>query len=63
MKFINNISDKIWDDFVKKSSQNNIFCKSKYLKTLKVNYEKVGIANNNDELILGNIVFDNNFHF
>ena len=52
MKFTNNISDKAWDDFVKKSNQNNIFCKTKFLKNLKIDYDKVALIDSNNELIL-----------
>mgnify|MGYP001312554549 CR=1 FL=1 len=60
MKFTNNISDKAWDDFVKKSHQNNIFCKTRFLKNLKIDYDKVALIDNNNELILGSIIFDKN---
>tara|TARA_B100000963_G_scaffold362041_1_gene402482 strand:- start:9406 stop:10317 length:912 start_codon:yes stop_codon:yes gene_type:complete len=63
MKFTNNISDKAWDDFVKKSHQNNIFCKTRFLKNLKIDYDKVALIDNNNELILGSIIFDKNFNF
>lgn len=63
MNFINNISDNIWDDFVKKSDQNNIFCKSKFLKKLKINYDKIGIVDDNNKLLIGSILFDENYNF
>ena len=63
MKFINNISDKAWDDFVKKSNQNNIFCKTKFLKNLKIDYDKVALIDSNNELILGSIIFNKKFDF
>ena len=63
MKFTNNISDKAWDDFVKKSNQNNIFCKTKFLKNLKIDYDKVALIDSNNELILGSIIFNKKFDF
>jgi len=63
MKFTKNISDKAWDDFVKKSNQNNIFCKTKFLKNLKIDYDKVALIDSNNELILGSIIFNKNFDF
>jgi lipid II:glycine glycyltransferase (peptidoglycan interpeptide bridge formation enzyme) len=63
MKFINNISESTWDDFVKKSDQNNIFCKSKFLKKLEIDYDKVGVADDNNELVLGSIIFNKKYDF
>ena len=63
MKFTNNISDNDWDDFVKKSHQNNIFCKTKFLKNLNIDYDKIALINSENEIILGSIIFDKNFDF
>ena len=63
MKFTNNVSDNDCDDFVKKSHQNNIFCKTKFLKNLNIDYDKIALINSDNEIILGSIIFDKNFDF
>lgn len=63
MNFINNISDSNWDNFVKTSRQNNIFCKSKFLNKLEINYKKVGIVDEKNQLLIGCILFDEKYDF